>query len=162
MIYNLFALFISFLITRVAYAEPIVDDPNGNETEFAILFARTHLDALLAICAEDKCNFSPLEKDWLRTTRELSQNMPEVVFKNKIDLGARRFLRLLIENQVWINKDLLWSDSKDQPIVQISKAATLWMDILLEDKDISRPVLAILEFELEGIFKRFITPRTNQ
>ncbi len=150
----MFKYFVAVIISLVfcncfASVFPTVT-PELGESEYAIVFAREHLDELLSVCAEDRCHFNSIEKDWLRTLRDLAQNPPVISFKTKYDLGDRRFLRLLIENQLWINKELLWTDSVGEPIAQVAKAVTFWIDVLLENKDIPRLLLAILEYEIES------------
>ena len=138
----------SVFLGHAAFAGPIIVGHGAGESEYSILFARTHIDDLLAVCAGDQCHFSPLEKDWLRTTRELAQHVPEAIFKTKKELGALRYLRHPIEHQVWFNQDLLWLDAAGSVPFQVSDAVALWMDILLVGKDIPKTELAILEFEL--------------
>lgn len=137
-------------LTRIGLAAPIVEVNPIIESQAAVLYAWTHFDELLSACDGDLCHFSALEKQWLVTLRELGKSFPEIIFRTKNDLGERRFLRLPIENQVWINLDLLCQDKENKVALTIADAVSLWMDILLEAKDIPKPILALMEFELEA------------
>ncbi len=148
MINKFFVFFISVFLGQLASAGPIIVGHGAGESEYSILFARAHLDELLSVCSADQCHFSSLEKDWLRTTRELALLAPDAIFKTKDELGDRLFLRHPIEHQVWLNQDLLWLDPSRTVPYQVSDAVILWMNILLVGKNIPKPLLAIMQFDL--------------
>lgn len=112
----------------------------------SVLYAHDHLEALLSICNKRDCNLSDDQKSWLETTKQLAQNLPEVVFKNSFQLENKKFFQQ--KNEVWINQDLLWIDGAKTISFQISDAVVLWIDILLGDKMISKIELSVLEFEV--------------
>ncbi len=141
-------ILIASLLFQTAYAGPIIVGQGAGESEYSILFARSHLDDLLSTCAGDKCHFSSIEKEWLKTTRTLAQNPPRAIFKNKATLGNLIYFKHSVENEVWLNQDLLWLDAAGSIPYKVSDGVTLWMEILLKGLDIPDSVLANLQIGL--------------
>ena len=159
MIKKIFHMLLVMLLTVRAHGDPtnipMSGDGEACESALMILFTRVHLDELLAICANDQCQFSEVEKSWLRILRKLAQDPPLPIFKNNIELGENKFSRQLAENQVWLNHDLLCVAVDQARPYQLSDAVLLWTEILLQGKDIPKASLAIFEFELaEAINKQ--------
>lgn len=128
----------------------------AEESEYSILFAKAHLNELLQICQTDECQFSNEQKSWLKLAQSLSQDLPEVIFKNKNDLGTKIFEKHSLESQVWINEDALLTGPEHNRIYTVSDGVLLWLDILFETKNITNNELAILEFELDGFLQEHV------
>ncbi len=153
MINKLFILSAIFLSSFASQAGPIIVGSGAGESEYSILFARTHLDELLSICAEDQCHLNSPQKLWLQRARKLAFLVPEAIFKNSQALGSQIYVRRTRSKEVWFNQDLLWLDPSSSKPYQVSDAVVLWLDILLGDKNISKAELSSLELELGAYLK---------
>jgi len=139
-----------------ATAGPLVVGQGAGESEFALLFTRRNLPALLISCRQI-CPLTASQNKLMLDLVELAANPLDARFSDEAPPSAPVFQITADGRHVEFNKNRLWMDPEGTQAFSIAFATSIWVDILAAEQSFDPTDLEQFKSELVKVLDHNMT-----